>query len=182
MVKKYFYIIKNLYVLNYLKWREGILKHCARANAEWLEAREPGGVGARFLRGESPSLEAQLVNVADEIAYNAHDIDDGVRSGLLTLEQLEQVELFDAFRREALAQHPHLRGRRLLYEAIRRMLSAQVYDVIAATRTALSAAGVRSPWPTCARSRRCWAFRRRCARRRRGSSASCSSTCTATRR
>ncbi|TSE20225.1 Deoxyguanosinetriphosphate triphosphohydrolase-like protein [Tepidimonas alkaliphilus] len=124
--------------------REGILKHCARANAEWLEAREPGGVGARFLRGESPSLEAQLANVADEIAYNAHDIDDGVRSGLLTLEQLEQVELFDAFRREALAQHPHLSGRRLLYESIRRMLSAQVYDVIAATRAALAAAGVQS--------------------------------------
>ena len=124
--------------------REGILKHCARANAEWLEAREPAGVGARFLRGESPSLEAQLANVADEIAYNAHDIDDGVRSGLLTLEQLEQVELFDTFRREALARYPHLTGRRLLYEAIRRMLSAQVYDVIAATRAALSAAGVQS--------------------------------------
>ncbi len=122
--------------------REGILKHCARANAEWLEAREPGGVAARFLRGESPSLEAQLANVADEIAYNAHDIDDGVRSGLLTLEQLEQVELFDAHRREALVQHPHLTGRRLLYETIRRMLSAQVYDVIAATRAALHATGV----------------------------------------
>ncbi|MDM7457201.1 MAG: deoxyguanosinetriphosphate triphosphohydrolase [Tepidimonas sp.] len=122
--------------------REGILKHCSHANAEWLEAREPGGVGARFLRGESPSLEAQLANVADEIAYNAHDIDDGVRSGLLTLEQLEQVELFDIHRREALAQHPHLTGRRLLYEAIRRMLSAQVYDVIAATRAVLHATGV----------------------------------------
>ncbi|TSE35981.1 deoxyguanosinetriphosphate triphosphohydrolase [Tepidimonas charontis] len=124
--------------------REGILKHCSRANAEWLEAREPGGVGARFLRGHSPSLEAQLANVADEIAYNAHDIDDGVRSGLLTLEQLEAVELFDVFRREALAEHPALHGRRLLYETIRRMLSAQVYDVIDATRRALAAAGVRT--------------------------------------
>jgi len=114
--------------------REGILKHCSRANAEWLQRREPGGVGQRFLLGHSPSLEAQLANVADEIAYNAHDIDDGVRSGLLTLEQLESEPLFDRYRRQALAEFPSLQGRRLLFEAIRRMLSAQVYDVIDATQ------------------------------------------------
>ena len=124
--------------------REGILKHCSRANAEWLESREPAGVGQRFLSGRSSSLEAQLANLADEIAYNAHDIDDGVRSGLLTLEQLEAVPLFDRYRREALAEFPALQGRRLLYEAIRRMLSVQVYDVIAATRAAIEAAGVAS--------------------------------------
>jgi dGTPase len=120
--------------------REGILKHCSRANAEKLEAAEPSGVGRRFLERTQPSLEAQLCNLADEIAYNAHDIDDGVRSGLITLEQLESVELFDRFRRETLAEHPQLQGRRVLYEAIRRMLSAQVYDVIDATRSALGAA------------------------------------------
>ena len=87
-----------------------------------------------------PGLEAQLANLADEIAYNAHDIDDGVRSGLLTLEQLEEVPLFSQFRREAQAAHPHLQGRRLLFETIRRMLSAQVYDVIAATRKKLEQA------------------------------------------
>ncbi len=119
--------------------REGILKHCSRANAQRLEAREPGGVGRRFLDRTQPSLEAQLCNLADEIAYNAHDIDDGVRSGLIGLEQLEQVELFDRFRRQASQAHPHLAGRRLLYEAIRLMLSAQVYDVIDATRQALHA-------------------------------------------
>lgn len=124
--------------------REGVLKHCSRANAQWLEEREPGGVGHRFLAGQSPSLEAQLCNLADEIAYNAHDIDDGVRSGLLTLEQMEGVELFDVFRREALAEHPDLRGRRLLFESIRRMLSAQVYDVIAASQRAIREAGVHS--------------------------------------
>ncbi len=124
--------------------REGVLKHCSRANAQWLEEREPGGVGYRFLAGQSPSLEAQLCNLADEIAYNAHDIDDGVRSGLLTLEQMEGVDLFDAFRREALAEHPELRGRRLLFESIRRMLSAQVYDVIAASQRAIHHAGVSS--------------------------------------
>jgi dGTPase len=120
--------------------REGILKHCSRANAEKLEAADPGGVGRRFLDRTQPGLEAQLCNLADEIAYNAHDIDDGVRSGLITLEQLEEVALFDGFRREALAAHPQLQGRRVLYEAIRRMLSAQVYDVIDTLRAALAAA------------------------------------------
>ena len=65
--------------------REGILKHCSAANARLLEAAEPGGVARRFLDGTQPSLEAQLANLADEIAYNAHDIDDGVRSGLLVV-------------------------------------------------------------------------------------------------
>ena len=120
--------------------REGILKHCSRSNALRLEAAEPGGVARRFLDRSQPSLEAQLCNLADEIAYNAHDIDDGVRSGLLTLEQLADVELFEQFRRETLREFPQLQGRRVLYESIRRMLSAQVYDVIDATRAALSAA------------------------------------------
>ncbi len=127
--------------------REGILKHCSKRNARRIEAREPGGVARRFISPASmeprwlqPSLEAQLANLADEIAYNAHDIDDGVRSGLLTLEQLEEVALFSQFRRETGLAHPGLLGRRLLFETIRRMLSAQVYDVIEATRTALRAA------------------------------------------
>ena len=113
--------------------REGILKHCSRTNAEQLEAREPHGVGQRFLARTQPSLEAQLCNLADEIAYNAHDMDDGVRSGLITLEQLASVELFQRFQKETLNAHPQLEGRRLLYEVIRRMLSEQVYDVINTT-------------------------------------------------
>ena len=128
--------------------REGILKHCSRPNAQALEAAEPGGVGQRFLARSQPSLEAQLCNLADEIAYNAHDIDDGVRSGLITLEQLQEVALFDDFRRQTLAEFAHLanpdQGRRLLYETIRRMLSAQVYDVIAATSAALQMAAPQS--------------------------------------
>ncbi|EER62227.1 deoxyguanosinetriphosphate triphosphohydrolase [Acidovorax delafieldii 2AN] len=128
--------------------REGVLKHCSLANAQRLEAIEPGGVGGRFLRKEQPSLEAQLCNLADEIAYNAHDIDDGVRSGLITLVQLADVALFDKYRRVAQAEHPHLTdatmGRRLLYETIRRMLSAQVYDVIDATRAMLADVAPRS--------------------------------------
>ena len=71
--------------------REGILKHCSRANAERLEAAEPGGVARRFCDRTQPGLEAQLCNLADEIAYNAHDIDDGVRSGLISIERPGEV-------------------------------------------------------------------------------------------
>jgi dGTPase len=127
--------------------REGILKHCSRANAERLVQMEPGGIAQRFLTRGQPSLEAQLCNLADEIAYNAHDIDDGVRSGLITLDQLQAVPLFDQFRAQSLADHPHLATspRRLLYEAIRRMLSAQVYDLISATRATILNVSPRSP-------------------------------------
>ena len=118
--------------------REGVLKHCSRQNAEIIEAKEPGGVARRFLNRTQPSLEAQLCNLADAIAYNAHDIDDGVRSGLITLEQLQSIELFERFQMQALRDHPDLaqaqRSRRWLYETIRLMLSEQVYDVIAATQ------------------------------------------------
>lgn len=128
--------------------REGILKHCSPADARRLEAVEPGGVGQRFLARLQPSLEAQLCNLADEIAYNAHDIDDGVRSGLITLSQLEGVDLFQRFRESAEAEHSSLTSpkssRRLMYETIRRMLSAQVYDVIAATQSAIEQAHIAS--------------------------------------
>jgi dGTPase len=134
--------------------REGILKHCSRSNARLLEAAEhayadgQGGVGQRFLAVTQPSLEAQLCNLADEIAYNAHDIDDGIRSGLITLEQLQAVPLFATYCEQALAAHASLRqtgqARRLMYESIRLMLSEQVFDVIAATGAALEEAGVQS--------------------------------------
>lgn len=120
--------------------REGVLKHCSLRHAERLVALEPAGVGQRFLDRTQPSLEAQLCNLADEIAYNAHDVDDGVRSGLISIEQLAEVPLFARFQQQALAQHPGLAGRRLLFESIRRMLSAQVYDVLDATTAALAAA------------------------------------------
>ena len=126
--------------------REGILKHCSRSHAQAIEALEPGGVARRFLDRTQPSLEAQLCNLADAIAYNAHDIDDGVRSGLLSLDQMQEVPLFDRYRRQVLAEHPQLQDkpRRWLYESTRRMLSDQVYDVIDTTRAAVAAAGVQS--------------------------------------
>jgi dGTPase len=126
--------------------REGVLKHCSRTNAEHLEQTEPGGVGRRFIDRTQPSLEAQLCNLADAIAYNAHDIDDGVRSGLISIEQLLQVELFAHYHQQTLAEYPGLseKPRRVLYETIRRMLSDQVYDVIDTTRQAVADAGVGS--------------------------------------
>ena len=126
--------------------REGILKHCSRTNALQLEANDPGGVAARFLTGRQTSLEGQLANLADAIAYNAHDVDDGVRSGLITLEQLQSVPLFAFFYTQSLNEFGHLVAphaqRRLLYETIRRMLSEQVYDVIRNTRKNIENAGV----------------------------------------
>lgn len=121
--------------------REGILKRCPLPVARSMALREPAGVAQRFLLGTQPSLEAQLTNLADEIAYNAHDIDDGVRSGLLSVEQLAEVPLFNAFHEATLTAHPrlaHAPARRRLAEVVRRMLSAQVYDVIAASSQALT--------------------------------------------
>ena len=123
--------------------REGILKHCSRRDAIALDAAEPGGVARRFLEGTQPSLEAQLTDLADSIAYNAHDIDDGVRSGLLRFEQLLELRAVRQHHDQALAEHPKLAdqpGRRLLFETIRRMLSAQVHDVIDSTAAALAEA------------------------------------------
>lgn len=124
--------------------REGILKHCSLKNARAIETTEPNGVGRRFLDHTQPSLEAQLCNLADEIAYNAHDIDDGVRSGLITMPQLQEVTLFADFHQQVIAEFPALeqnkQQRRILFETIRRMLSAQVYDVIAVSNAALAAA------------------------------------------
>jgi dGTPase len=125
-----------------LETREGILKRCSMTVAQRMVAKEPGSPARRIVAGEQPSLEAQLANLADEMAYNAHDIDDGLRSGLLGMQQLDDVPLFAAHRDAALVEHPHLRDmpeRRLLAETLRRLLSAQVADVIAATTANLQA-------------------------------------------
>jgi dGTPase len=122
--------------------REGILKHCSRRNAERLLATEPDGPARRFLDGTQPSLEAQLVNLTDAMAYNAHDIDDGLRAGLITLAQLAEVPLFEYWRHTVLADFPELAAqpnRRLLSETLRRLLSAQVNDLVATTEAALAA-------------------------------------------
>ena len=124
--------------------REGILKHCSRERALSLEHSEPGGVGARFLNGGEPSLEAQLCNVADQVAYNAHDVDDGVRSGLLTMDQLRQVPWLNRLLDEVEAENPGLDERRRLYALTRRMLSDCVYDVMNASGERLARAQPKS--------------------------------------
>ena len=131
-----------------LETREGILKRCTLAQARALEEIEPGGVGHRFVAGLQPGLEAQLTNLADEIAYNCHDVDDGVRSGLLDLAQLEDVPLYLRLRDDALAEHPRLRrlpARRLVHETLRRMLSQMIYDLIVTSQAAIDAAAPGSP-------------------------------------
>jgi dGTPase len=114
--------------------REGILKHCSHPHARQLMQAEPEGPAARFLHGGQPSLEAQLVNLADELAYSAHDVDDGIRSGLITLEQALEVPLLAHWHADVMAEHPALGGRRVLFEMLRRMLSAQVQDLAAYTQ------------------------------------------------
>lgn len=105
--------------------REGILKHCSARNA-----RQLGDVGERFLRRQQPGLEAQLVNLADAIAYNNHDVDDGFRAGLLDLDQLRQQALFGEHLEVVQRKYPQLEDRRLIYEVIRRMIGHVVTDLI----------------------------------------------------
>jgi dGTPase len=125
-----------------LATREGILKHCSAKVAAQLEAQEPGGVAHRFILHQQASLETQLVNLADEMAYNAHDIDDGVRSGLIDTEALRELVLFERFHAAVRTEYPELQGRRLLHEIIRRLLSAQVFDVIDQTRREIARLGI----------------------------------------
>jgi dGTPase len=119
--------------------REGILKHCSYNNAIQL-----GELGERFINRQQPGLEAQLANFADEIAYNNHDVDDGIRAGLISVEQLLEVPLFRDYHAEVLRKYPALAGRRLVYEILRRMINHLVTDLIAASAARLAASGVRS--------------------------------------
>ena len=115
--------------------REGILKHCSARNA-----RELGEVGERFLKREQPGLEGQIANIADAIAYNNHDVDDGFRAGLLSLEQLREQPLFGPNYDDVHRRYPELEDRRLIYEIIRRMIDAVVTDLIENTRRNIESA------------------------------------------
>jgi dGTPase len=117
--------------------REGILKHCSLRNARAL-----GDVGERFVKRQRPSLEAQVANLADEIAYNNHDVDDGVRSGLLDMAQLAEVTLFARHMKAVLRQYPRLPAQRLRHETVRRIIDALVTDLMAT-----SAANIRRHAP-----------------------------------
>lgn len=115
--------------------REGILKHCSVKNA-----RELGPLGERFLKRTQPGLEAQLVDVSDQIAYNSHDVDDGLRSGLLTVEELSETSLFREHCESVRSKHPDLPLRRLAHETVRHLINALITDLIEESSRLIQAA------------------------------------------
>jgi dGTPase len=119
--------------------REGILKHCPKNSESTL-----GAIGARFRDGLRPSLEAQVCNLADEIAYNNHDIDDGLRSGLLSIDELSSIDLFAQHAKEVRLEYPEVGERRLVHETVRRMIGNQVEDLAEESRRQILAAGVQT--------------------------------------
>ncbi len=119
--------------------REGILKHVAKKKLNRL-----GDLGERFLQHRRPSLEAQLANFSDEIAYNNHDVDDGLRSGLITLEQMETVSIFSRHLSQVRNQYPKLTQRRTVYETIRSMINTLVTDLIQHSTANIQRAGIDS--------------------------------------
>ena len=127
--------------------REGILKHCSAANARRL-----GELGDRFLQRRQPGLEAQLANLADEVAYNNHDVDDGIRAGLVTVEELCSCRMFGRQHETVREQYPQLAGRRLVHEVVRRMIDYAVNDLIDASAAALETAAPRDVEAVRARS------------------------------
>ena len=118
--------------------REGILKHCSKMNA-----RELGDVGLRFIEGKQPGLEAQLANLADSIAYNNHDVDDGLRCSLITVDQLRETRLFALQCETVSKRYPQLDGRRMINETVRRMINHLVVDLIETSRARLLDSGVK---------------------------------------
>ena len=112
--------------------REGILKHCSLRHA-----RELGALGERFIHRRQPGLEAQIANLADEIAYNNHDVDDGIRAQLIDLASLREVRMFRRHYDRVVAQYPELGERRLIHETIRRMINYLVSDFILTTQARL---------------------------------------------
>jgi len=117
--------------------REGILKHCSKAHA-----RELGDIGQRFLAGTQPGLEAQLANLADAIAYNNHDVDDGLRCGLISVDQLREVKLFADQCQSVSQLYPQLEERRVIHETVRRMINYLIVDLVEASQESIRKAGV----------------------------------------
>ncbi len=117
--------------------REGVLKHCALKNAKAL-----GDVGRRFIDKTQPSLEAQLTNIADQVAYNNHDIDDGIRSGLISIEQLREVGLFADYYDQVKWKYPELDENKSVHETIRQMIGGQVTDLIQTSEQNFADSGV----------------------------------------
>jgi dGTPase len=115
--------------------REGILKHCSNSNAQQL-----GELGARFLEKRQPGLEAQITNVADEIAYNNHDVDDGLRAGLIDIDSLCEVQLFKEQHNAVMSTYTNIPEKRAIHEIIRRMINLQVTDFLESSSARIKAA------------------------------------------
>lgn len=120
--------------------REGILKHCSKKNARTL-----GEIGMRFINNEQPSIEAQIVNIADEIAYINHDIDDGFRSGLLSIESLMGIKLFRLCADEVQNFFPKAKKDIFINETIRRMIHLMVSDLITNSQKLINQQNPSSP-------------------------------------
>lgn len=119
--------------------REGILKHCSLRHAAQL-----GDIGLRFINKQQPALEAQLANLSDEVAYNNHDVDDGLRAGLITFESLCEIRLFREQHDAVVAAYPRIGSRRMQHEIVRRMINRQVSDLIESSRRRIGDSGIGS--------------------------------------
>jgi dGTPase len=119
--------------------REGILKHCSPENARLL-----GDLGRRFIERTQPSVEAQIANLADEIAYNNHDVDDGLRSGLLSLAALDAAPLFARHTNVVRREYPAIAERRMIHETVRRMINSLITDLVAESWRRITEASPRS--------------------------------------
>jgi len=111
-----------------LSWevREGIVKHSSQYDT-------PTGAFSEFLPGVVPTVEAQLINLADEIAYNNHDIDDGLKSGYINLGQLKKVALWEEVHEGILGKYPGIDPERSVCQTVSALIGVLMNDLVATT-------------------------------------------------
>ena len=122
-----------------LTWevREGIIKH----STPYDSASE---VMADFLPGIVPTIEGQIINYADEIAYNNHDIDDGLKSGYITLAMLEKVDLWQEVCSGVLRKYPTIDDKRLVFQTISALIGMLIGDICTTTAAHIERLGITS--------------------------------------
>lgn len=122
-----------------LTWetREGIIKHSGSADFLYPEARD-------YRPGVPPTLEAQIIDLADEIAYNNHDIDDGLKAGYITLEELRKVPLWEDAFSEVGNKFPSLDRSRHVYQTISTLIGKLIGDVVTTTHANIGACGIKT--------------------------------------